>query len=96
VAGGHQQQHGLDFAETFAPVCWYRAMRMLLAVSAHENLVLRQFDVQTVFLNGKLEEEVYLRRPSGAEHLSGGHKQVLRLQRALYGLKQASRAWRVS
>jgi hypothetical protein len=66
---------------------------MLLAVSAHENLVLRQFDVRTAFLNGELEEEVYLRPPSGAEYLSGGHKQVLRLQRALYGLKQASRAW---
>jgi hypothetical protein len=44
------------------------------------------------FLNVELEEEVYLHPPSGAEHLSGGHKQVLRLQRALYGLKQASRA----
>jgi hypothetical protein len=92
-AGGHRQQHGLDFAETFAPVCSYRTKRLLLAVSARENLVLRQFYVRTAFLNGELEEEVYLCLPSGAEHLSGGHKQVLRLQRALYGLKQALRAW---
>jgi hypothetical protein len=92
VVGGHRQQHGLDFAETFAPVCSYRTMRMLLAVSAHEGLVLRQFDVRTAFLIGELEK-AYLRPPTGAEYLSGAHKQVLRLRRALYGLKQASRAW---
>jgi hypothetical protein len=93
VAGGHRQQYGLDFEDTFAPVCSYRTMRMILAVSAHENLVLRQFDVRTAFLNGELEEEVYVRPPPGAEHLAVGNKRVLRLRRALYGLKQASRAW---
>jgi hypothetical protein len=66
---------------------------MILAVSAHENLVLRQFDVGTAFLNGELEEEVYVRPLPGAEHLAVGNKRVLRLRRALYGLKQASRAW---
>jgi hypothetical protein len=45
------------------------------------------------FLNGELEEEVYVRPPPGAEHLAVGDKQVLRLRRALYGLKHASRAW---
>jgi hypothetical protein len=94
AAGGQRQQHGLDFAEAFAPVCWYWTMCMLFAVSAHENLVLRQFDIRTACVSGELEEEVSLRRPSGAEHLFGGHKQVLRLQRALCGLKQASRAWK--
>jgi hypothetical protein len=63
VAGGHRQQYGLDFEDTFAPVCSYRTMRMILAVSAHENLVLRQFDVRTAFLNGELEEEVYVLCP---------------------------------
>jgi hypothetical protein len=93
VAGGHRQQHGLDFVDTFAPICSYRTMRMILAVSAHEDLVLWQFDVCTAFLNGELEEEVYVRPPPGAEHLAVGNKRVLRLRRALYGLKQASRAW---
>jgi hypothetical protein len=83
VAGGHRQQYGLDFEDTFAPVCSYRTMRMILAVSAHENLVLRQFDVRTAFLNGELEEEVYVRPPPGAEHLAVGNKRVLRLRRAL-------------
>jgi hypothetical protein len=58
-------------------------MRMILAVSAHENLVLRHFDVRAVFLNGELEEEVYVRPPPGAEHLAVGNKRVLRLRRAL-------------
>jgi hypothetical protein len=93
VAWGHRQQNGLDFPEKFAPVCSYRTMRMILVVSAHENLVLRQFDVRTAFLNGELEEEVHVHPLSGAEYLAGGNRQVLRVQRALYGLKQASRAW---
>jgi hypothetical protein len=93
VVGGHRQQHGLDFSDTFAPVCSYRTMRMILAVSAHEDLVLQQFDVCTGFLNGELEVEVYVRPPPGAEHLAVGNKRVIRLRRALYGLKQASHAW---
>jgi hypothetical protein len=68
-------------------------MRMILAVSAHEDLVLRQFDVRTAFLNGELEKEVYVRPPPRAEHLAVGNKRALRLRRALYGLKQASHAW---
>jgi hypothetical protein len=93
VVGGHRQQHGLDFADTFAPVCSYRTMRMILAVRAHEDLVLRQFDVRLAFLIGELEEKVYVRPPPGAEHLAVGNKRVLRLRRARYGLNQASRAW---
>jgi hypothetical protein len=94
VAGGHRQQFGLDFQGTFAPVCSYRTLRMMLAVAAHEDLELRQFDIRTAFLNGPLEEEVYMRPPAGLEGLAGGDGKVLRLQRALYGLRQASRAWK--
>ena len=94
VAGGHKQVHGLDFGETYEPVCSYRTLRMVLAVAAHEDLELRQFDVRTAFLNGKLEEEVYLRPPRGAEHfLNVASGEVLRLYKALYGLRQAGRAW---
>jgi hypothetical protein len=93
VAGGHRQRQGLDFDETFAPVCSFRSVRMMLAVSVHEGLELRQFDIRTEFLNGKLQEEVYLKPPVGAEHLAGGSDRVLRLRRALYGLRQATRAW---
>lgn len=66
VAGGHRQRHGLDFDETFAPVCSYRTLRIMLAVAAREDLELRQFDIKTAFLNGELQEEVYIRQPSGA------------------------------
>jgi hypothetical protein len=93
VAGGHRQQQGLDFEETYASVGSYRTMRMMMAVAAHENLELRQFDVRTAFLNGWLKEEVYLRVPAGLERKLGTGGKVLRLRRAIYGLKQASRAW---
>jgi hypothetical protein len=93
VAGGHRQQQGLDFEETYASVGSYRTMRMMMAVAAHENLELRQFDVRTAFLNGWLKEEVYLRVPAGLERKLGTSGKVLRLRRAIYGLKQTSRAW---
>jgi hypothetical protein len=93
VAGGHKQRPGVDFNETFAPVCSYRTLRMMLAVAAHAGLVLRQFDIKTAFLHGYLKEEVYVRPPRGWERLAGGSGRVLRLCRALYGLRQAPRAW---
>jgi hypothetical protein len=58
VAGGHKQQLGIDYCETYAPTCSYRTLRMMLAVAARGNLELRQFDIRTAFLNGHLEEEV--------------------------------------
>jgi hypothetical protein len=64
---------------------------MVLAVAAHEDLELRQFDIRTAFLNGELQEEVFIRQPAGAA--LGREGQVLRLHRALYGLRQAGRAW---
>ena len=92
VAGGHRQQYGLDFEETYAPVCSYRTMRMVLATCAHEDLEMRQFDICTAFLNGELDEEVYIRPPTGVRGLAASGR-VLRLLRALYGLRQAGRAW---
>ena len=93
VAGGHHQQPGVDFNETFAPVCSYRTLRMIAAVAARHGLRLRQFDIKTAFLNGVLEEEVYVRPPAGFEYLAGGPGRVLRLRRAMYSLRQAPRAW---
>jgi hypothetical protein len=93
VAGGNHQQPGVDFNETFAPVCSYRTLRMIAAVAARHGLRLRQFDIKTAFLNGVLEEEVYVRPPAGFEYLAGGPGRVLRLRRAMYGLRQAPRAW---
>jgi hypothetical protein len=98
VAGGHRQVHGLDFFETYAPVCMMRTFRMIAAIVAHEGLVMRQFDICTAFLNGVIEPgvQVFLRPPAGL-NLAGwnlaGPDEVLRLLRALYGLRQASRVW---
>jgi hypothetical protein len=75
VAGGHRQQDGLNFEETYSLVCSYRTMRMIMAVSAREGLAMRQFDIRTAFLNCELEEEVYMRPPAGAEGLPGRGKQ---------------------
>jgi hypothetical protein len=66
---------------------------MMLAVAAREGLILRQFDVSTAFLNGKCEEEVFMRPPVGTAYLAGGKGRVLRLKHSLYGLRQAPRAW---
>jgi hypothetical protein len=73
----------------------YRTMRMMMAIAAHEDLELRQFDTRTAFLNGWLKEEVYLQVPTGLEGKLGKGGKVLRLCRAIYGLRQASRAWNV-
>jgi hypothetical protein len=64
---------------------------VLVQVSAHEGLVLQQFDIRTAFLNGRLQEEVDLKPPVGAEHLAGRSDRALRLRRALYGLRQEIR-----
>jgi hypothetical protein len=73
VAGGHRQQQGLDLQETFASVCAYGTMHIILAVAACEDLVLRQIDVQTWVLHAPIQEEVYVRPRAGASHLAGGN-----------------------
>ena len=93
VAGGNHQQQGVDFNETFAPVCSYRTLCMIAAVAARHGLRLRQFDIKTAFLPGVLEEEVYVRPLAGFEYLAGGPGRVLRLRRAMYGFRHAPRAW---
>ena len=92
VAQGYTQVEGIDFDETFAPVARLEAIRILLAYANHHNITLYQMDVKSAFLNGKLEEEVYVAQPPGFEDPKNPDK-VFRLKKALYGLKQAPRAW---
>jgi len=92
VALGYRQEDGIDYDETFAPVARLEAIRMFLAFSAHKGFKVYQMDVKSAFLNGKLEEKVYVEQPPGFES-SKFPDHVFKLDKALYGLKQAPRAW---
>jgi hypothetical protein len=92
VAQGYSQKEGIDYKETFAPVARLEAIRILIAFSMAKGFKLHQMDVKSAFLNGVLQEEVYVRQPSGFESEKYPHR-VYKLRKALYGLKQASRAW---
>ena len=93
VAKGYEQVHGEDFYETFAPVVRWSTIRTILAVAARKRWTLKQLDVITTFLNGILEEEIYIMEIPEGFMEPGMQGKVVRLKRALYGLKQAPRAW---
>ena len=65
VIKGHEQRYGIDFKETFAPVVNSRTVKVLLALAATLDLEIHQMDVKTAFLNGELEEEIYMKYPKG-------------------------------
>jgi hypothetical protein len=92
VAKGFSQQPGIDYGETFAPVARLDTVRTLLAITTQHKWKVYQMDVKSTFLNGVLEEEVYVDQPPGFEVKEHPTK-VYRLKKALYGLKQAPRAW---
>ena len=91
VAKGFLQKQGVDFEEVYAPVSKQTTVRALLAVCAEKDLELEQLDVKTAFLNGHLEEEIYMQQAQGYEE--GSPTVVCKLRRAIYGLRQAPRAW---
>jgi hypothetical protein len=90
VAKGFTQKEGIDYHETFSPVSKKDSFRIIMALVAHFDLELHQIDVKTTFLNGDLEEEVYMKQPEGFDNDS---KRVCKLKKSIYGLKQASRQW---
>ena len=91
VAKGYAQREGIDFDEVFAPVSKYATLRALLAKAAIEDLEVHQLDIKTAFLNGDLEERIFIEQPPG--YVEGHGSTACHLQRALYGLRQAPRQW---
>jgi hypothetical protein len=92
VAKGYAQRQGVDYDEVFAPVARMETVRLLLALAAHHGWAVHYMDVKSAFLNGDLQEEVYVHQPPGYIDDNNRHG-VLRLRKALYGLRQAPRAW---
>ena len=83
-AFGYLQTHGFNYSDTFSPVACLNMIRMFLSVCCSMQYVIRQFDVERAFINGDLEEEVYIKPPLGVEITPG---MVCKLRRRLYGLK---------
>ncbi|GJT62681.1 zinc finger, CCHC-type containing protein [Tanacetum coccineum] len=92
VIQGFRQKEGIDYFDTYAPVARITTIRLLLALAAIHNLVIHQMDVKTTFLNGDLDEEVYMKQPEGFVMPGNEHK-VCKLVKSLYGLKQAPKQW---
>jgi hypothetical protein len=92
VARGFSQVEGVDYDETFALVARYTLIRAVISIAAEMGWKIHQMDVKTAFLNGLIQEEVYIEQPQGFE-VHGRESHVCRLKKALYGLKQAPRAW---
>ena len=91
VTQGYSQEKGIDYEETYAPVARLEAIRMLLAFACFKNFKLFQMDVKSAFLNGFINEKVYVEQPPGFENPNFPNR-VFKLLKTLYGLKQAPRA----
>ncbi|GKA33491.1 zinc finger, CCHC-type containing protein [Tanacetum coccineum] len=92
VAKGFTQREGLDYFDTYAPVARTTTIRILIALASINKLIIHQMDVKTAFLNGELEEEVYMEQPEGFV-IQGQENKVCKLIKSLYGLKQAPKQW---
>lgn len=92
VAKGCSQRAGIDYEETFSPVVRYSSIRLLIALASKFDLDIDQMDAVTAFLQGDVEEKIYMKQPEGFDDGSG---RVCLLRKAIYGLKQASRQWNV-
>ena len=92
VAKGYTQKEGIDYKETFSPVSSKDSFRTIMALVAHFDLELHHMDVKTAFLNGDIDETIYVVQPENFV-LGDTKKIVCKLKKSIYGLKQASRQW---
>lgn len=92
VVKGYEQRAGIDYDETFAPVVKWSTIRAMIALAASLGWNITHMDVVTAFLNGHLDETIFMHQPPGFSTL-GFEDLVCMLNRTLYGLKQSPRAW---
>uniref|UniRef100_A0A8D8ZJ24 Copia protein n=1 Tax=Cacopsylla melanoneura TaxID=428564 RepID=A0A8D8ZJ24_9HEMI len=92
VARGFEQDEKFNFEDTYAPVAKLQTLRILLAVSVHKGMEIHQMDVVCAFLNGNIDEIVYMEKPNGFQ---SDTNTVLRLKKSLYGLKKSPKYWNV-
>ncbi|CAL1370826.1 unnamed protein product [Linum trigynum] len=93
VAKGYTQVHGVDFWDTFSLVAKQNSVKLLIKLAAAKHWHLHQMDVSNAFLNGFLDEEIYMELPPRLNQLPEYKGKVCKLQKSLYGMKQASRQW---
>lgn len=90
VAQGFTQIYGVDYDEVFSPTARSTTLRCFLSFAGIQNYVVKHYDIKTAFLNGTLDEEIYMKQPPG---YTENNNKVLRLKKCIYGLKQAARVW---
>ena len=90
VAKGFEQDYGVDFFETWAPVGRYATLRALLSIFVVWDLEMKHIDIKCAFLNGVLHQDVYIVQPP---MFHDGTRRVWKLKKAMCGLKQAAREW---
>jgi len=93
VAKGYTQIFGLDYGNTFSPVAKMASVRLFIVMVALQQWSLYQLDVKNAFLNGDLQEEIYMEQPPGFVAQGESSGMVCRLRKSLYGLKKSPRAW---
>ena len=92
VAKGYTQKEGGDFFDTYSPVARMTTIQVLLSLAVSYSLLVHQMDMKTAFLNGELDEEIYMNQPDGFV-VKGEEQKVCKLLKSLYGLKQAPKQW---
>nr|GEV23304.1 hypothetical protein [Tanacetum cinerariifolium] len=92
VAQGHTQEEGIDYDEVFSPVARIEAIRLFLAYASFMGFTVYQMDVKSIFLNGTINEEVYVMQPPRFQDPEF-RARMYKVEKAMYGLHQAPRAW---
>lgn len=92
VGRGFLQKFGTDYDQVFAPVVKQTTFRTLLTIAGQRKMIIKHYDAKTAFLNGTLQETIYMNQPDGYE-VQGKENMVCRLIKSIYGLKQAVKVW---